>query len=237
MAQGTAQDLPIVLVPGLNCSPRLYGPQLPDLWRSGPVTVATHTRDDTMAAIARRILDAAPPRFALAGLSMGGYIALEMVRQAGDRVAKLALLDTGARADPPEARQVRMRRMALAESGRFAEMAESMWPLLVHPNRVTDAVLKQVYLDMCNDVGPEAFVRQQRAIMARVDSRPLLPSIRCPTLVLVGAQDALTPPHLAEEMAAGIPAARLFTVPDCGHISTLERPEAVTAALLEWLVA
>ena len=232
-----AEGLPIVLVPGLNCSARLYAPQIPELWRSGPVTVATHTRDDTMAAIARRILAAAPPRFALAGLSMGGYIALEMVRQAGDRVAKLALLDTGARADPPEAQELRLQRIALAESGRFAEMAEGMWPLLVHPDRLADAALKQVYLDMCNDVGPEAFVRQQKAIMARVDLRPLLPSIRCPTLVLVGAQDTLTPPHLAEEMAAGIPGARLVKVSDCGHISTLERPEAVTRALLEWLAA
>ena len=98
-----AEDLPIVLVPGLNCSPRLYAPQLAELWRFGPVTAADHTRDDTMAAIAQRILAAAPPRFALAGLSMGGYIALEMVRQAADRVAKLALLDTGSRADTPEA--------------------------------------------------------------------------------------------------------------------------------------
>jgi len=229
--------LPIVLVPGLNCSPRLYGPQVPALWRLGPVTVANHTGDDTMAAIARRILDGAPPRFALAGLSMGGYIALEMVRQAADRVARLALLDTGARADPPEAQDVRKQRIALAESGRFAEMTDSMWPLLVPPDRRADAALKQVYLDMCNDVGPQAFVRQQKAIMGRVDSRPLLPSIRCPTLVLVGAQDELTPPHLAEEMAAAIPGARLVKVPDCGHLSTLERPEAVTAELMAWLAA
>lgn len=232
-----AAGLPIVLVPGLNCSSRLYAPQVPELWRSGPVTVATHTRDDTMAAIAGRILRDTPPRFALAGLSMGGYIALEMVRQAGDRIAKLALLDTGARADPPEAQEVRKQRIALAETGRFAEMADGMWPMLVHPDRRADAALKRIYLDMCNDVGPEAFVRQQKAIMARVDQRPLLPSIRCPTLVLVGAQDELTPPHLAEEMAAAIPGARLLAVPDCGHISTLERPEAVTAALVEWLAA
>src|ERR1043166_6228524 len=100
-------NLPVVLVPGLNCSPRLYGPQLPALWRFGPVSIADHTRDDTMAAIAARILADAPPRFALAGLSMGGYIALEIMRQAADRVTRLALLDTGARADTPEAGEKR----------------------------------------------------------------------------------------------------------------------------------
>jgi pimeloyl-ACP methyl ester carboxylesterase len=228
-------SLPIVLVPGLNCSPRLYAPQMPDLWRCGPVTVAGHTRDDTMAAIARRILDDAPPRFALAGLSMGGYIALEMVRRAASRVDRLALLNTGARNDPPEAQEVRRQRIALTESGRFAEMAESMWPMQVHPDRRADAALRRIYLDMCNDVGPEAFVRQQQAIMTRADSRPLLSSISCPTLVLVGAQDELTPPHLADEMAAAISGARLVKLPDCGHLSALERPEAVTRALLDWI--
>ena len=232
-----ADSLPIVLVPGLNCSPRLYAPQVPELWRFGPVTIADHTRDDSMAAIARRILATAPPRFALAGLSMGGYVALEIVRQAADRVARLALLDTGARDDPPATRETRRNRIALAESGRFAGVNEAMWPALVHPDRRADTALKQVYLAMCLDVGPEAFVRQQKAIMARADSRPLLATIDRPTLVLVGAQDELTPPHLAEEMAAGIKGARLVKVPDCGHISTLERPEAVTRELIEWVRA
>jgi len=229
------ENLPIVLVPGLNCSPRLYAPQLPRLWQVGPVTVANHTRDDTMAAIARRILDAAPPRFALAGLSMGGYVALEIVRQAPGRVDRLGLLDTGARADPPEAQATRRARMALAEGGKFDEMIDAMWPALVHPDHRGERALQAQYTAMCHDVGPQAFVRQQKAIMARVDSRPLLPAIRCPALVLVGAQDELTPPHLADEMAAGIPGARLVTVPDCGHLSTIEQPEAVTRALMEWL--
>jgi pimeloyl-ACP methyl ester carboxylesterase len=230
-----AEPLPIVLVPGLNCSPRLYAPQMPALWRFGPVTVADHTRDDSMAAIARRILDAAPPRFALAGLSMGGYIALEIVRQAPGRVAKLALLDTGSRADTPEATAKRHTNIALAQSGRFNDAIDPQFPLYVHPDRVSDKALKAEYLAMCHDVGPEAYVRQQRAIMTRVDSRPLLASIHCPTLVLVGEQDEATPPALSEDMAAAIPGARLVKIPDCGHLSTLERPEAVTQALAEWM--
>jgi pimeloyl-ACP methyl ester carboxylesterase len=230
-----AQNLPILLVPGLNCSPRLYAPQMPALWQFGPVTVAAHTRDETMAAIAARILADAPPRFALAGLSMGGYIALEIMRQAADRVERLALLDTGARADTPEATAKRLTNIALAESGRFAEVPEAQWPMVVPPARRADAALKRDYIAMCHDVGPEAFVRQQKAIITRVDSRPLLATIRCPTLVLVGAQDELTPPFLAEEMAAGISGARLVKVPDCGHLSTMEQPEAVTLELVAWL--
>jgi pimeloyl-ACP methyl ester carboxylesterase len=229
------QDLPILLVPGLNCSPRLYAPQLPALWRFGPVTVADHTRDDTMAAIAQRILAFAPPRFALAGLSMGGYIALEIVRQAADRVVKLALLDTGSRADTPEATAKRHASIALAESGKFNNVIDPQFPLYVHSSRAADTALKAEYLAMCHDVGPQAYVRQQKAIMNRVDSRPLLPSIRCPTLVLVGEQDAATPPALSDEMAAAIPGARLVKVADCGHLSTMERPEAVTAALVGWM--
>ena len=232
-----SDNLPILLVPGLNCSPRLYAPQMPELWRFGPVTVANHMRDDTMAAIARRILQDAPQRFALAGLSMGGYIALEIVRQAAGRVEKLALLDTGSRDDPPDARAKRRTNIALAESGRFAEIADAQFPLYVHPDRTNDTALKATYLAMCRDVGAQAYVRQQKAIISRADSRPLLPTIRCPTLVLVGAQDGATPPHLSDEMASAIPGARLATIPDCGHLATLERPEAVTRELVAWMSA
>jgi pimeloyl-ACP methyl ester carboxylesterase len=232
-----AESLPIVLVPGLNCSPRLYAPQMPELWRFGQVAVADHTRDDTIAAIAGRILGSAPPRFALAGLSMGGYIVLEIVRQAAGRVARLALLDTGARADAPEASAKRHTNIALAEAGRFEDVIGPQFPLYVHPSRAGDAALKAEYLAMCRDVGPQAYVRQQKAILSRVDSRPLLPTIRCPTLVLVGEQDAATPPALSEEMAAAIPGARLVIVPECGHLSTMERPQAVTKELVAWMNA
>jgi pimeloyl-ACP methyl ester carboxylesterase len=229
------ESLPIVLVPGLNCSARLYAAQIPALWGFGPVTVANHTRDDAMAAIANRVLDDAPPRFALAGLSMGGYVALEIMRHAPERVAKLALLDTNGRDDSPEAQQKRRANIALAESGRFDQVIEDVWPALVHSDRRADAALKQIHVAMCNDVGPQAYVRQQKAILTRADSRPLLPSIRCPALVLVGAEDELTPPFLSEEIAAGISGARLVKVPECGHLSTLERPDAVNKALAEWM--
>jgi len=234
-ASVTPPSLPILLVPGLTCSARLYAAQIPALWRFGPVTVAAHTRDDTMEAIAQRILADAPPRFALAGLSMGGYIALEIMRQAPERVDRLTLLDTNARDDSPEAQEKRRANIALADGGRFDEAIELVWPMLVHPDRHNDALLKQIHVAMCHDVGAEAYVRQQRAILGRMDSRPLLAAIRCPTLVLVGQQDELTPPFLSEEMAAGIPGAKLITLRHCGHLSTLEQPDAVNAALVEWM--
>jgi pimeloyl-ACP methyl ester carboxylesterase len=231
----SAEALPIVLVPGLNCSARLYADQIPALWQFGPVSVADHRRDDSMAAIARRVLAAAPPRFALAGLSMGGYIAFEILRQAAGRVAKLALLDTGAGAEVPERTAQRKPLIQLAQQGRFAEITDNQFPLLVYRQRHGDAALKAVVRAMNAETGPEAYCRQQQAIIGRMDSRPGLAAIACPTLVLVGDDDQLTPPVLAREMAAGIPGARLVVVPDCGHLSTLERPQAVNEALVAWM--
>jgi pimeloyl-ACP methyl ester carboxylesterase len=235
MAASAAASLPVVLIPGLNCSARLYAEQVPALWQFGPVTVADHRRDDSMAAMARRILADAPPRFALAGLSMGGYLAFEIVRQAANRVARLALLDTGAGAEVPERTAQRKPLIALAQQGRFAAITEDQYPLLVHRSRHGDTALKAAVRAMNEETGPEAYCRQQHAIIGRADSRPGLAAIACPTLVLVGDEDQLTPPALAHEMAAGIPGARLVVVPECGHLSTLERPQAVTQALLEWM--
>ena len=232
-----AAVLPIVLIPGLTCSARLYAEQIPALWHFGPVTIADHTRDDSMAAIARRILAAAPPRFALAGLSMGGYIAFEIMRQAAGRVAKLALLDTGARGDTPEQTERRKVVIALANSGRYADVTDIAFPVYVHRNRHNDEALKRTVRTMAEETGPEAFLRQQRAIIGRPDSRPGLGAITCPTLVLVGEGDEATPPDLAREIAAGISGSRLVMIPDSGHLSTLERPQAVTAALVEWMNA
>jgi len=235
MIDDLTDSLPIILVPGLNCSARLYGEQIPALWRFGPVIVADHRRDDSIAAIARRILAAAPPRFALAGLSMGGYIAFEIMRQAPQRVAKLALLDTGARPETAEQTQGRRHRIELTKAGRFAEAVDIHFPLLVHRQRHGDEALKRLIAAMAEETGPQAFLRQQQAIIGRPASRPGLAAIKCPTLVLVGDGDALTPPALAQEIAAGIPGARLVVIAECGHLSTVERPAAVTQALVEWM--
>ena len=230
-----APVLPLVLVPGLLCSARLYAPQIAALWPFGPVTVADHRRDDDMAAISARILADAPPRFALAGLSMGGHIAFAMLRLAPERIAKLALLDTSARPDTAEQTAQREKLIAMADGGRLNDVVEILAPRFLHRSRQNDVALKRTLQEMAADVGPIAFVGQQKALMSRMDSRPFLAAIHCPTLVLVGDGDELTPPELSKEICAGISGARLVVVPGCGHLSTLEKPDAVNAALAEWL--
>jgi pimeloyl-ACP methyl ester carboxylesterase len=227
--------LPLVLIPGLLCSARLFAPQIAGLWPFGSVTVADHRRDNEMTAIAARILADAPPRFALAGLSMGGYVAFAILRLAPERVVKLAFLDTSARQDTAEQSAVREIFIGLARAGKLGEVVETLTPRFLHRNRHNDEALKRVVREMAADTGVEAFVRQQQAITSRPDSRPLLASIRCPTLVVVGEGDELTPPELAKEICTGVSGARLVVVPDCGHLSTIEKPEAVNAALAEWL--
>jgi pimeloyl-ACP methyl ester carboxylesterase len=231
------ENLPVVLVPGLNCSARLYAEQIPALWRFGPVTVADHTRDASITAIAGRILANAPPVFALVGLSLGGYIAFEIMRRAPQRVGRLALLDTSARPDTAELTSRRQAPMAQARAGKLMEVADESFVFFVHPNRYGDVALRAVVRAMAEETGAEAYLRQQQAIIGRADSRPMLGTIKCPTLMLVGEEDQGTPPELAREIAVGIAGARLVVVPDCGHLSTLERPQAVTKALVEWMQA
>jgi pimeloyl-ACP methyl ester carboxylesterase len=230
-----APSLPIVLVPGLLGSPRLYAEQLPELWRLGPVTIAMHTLDDSMEAMARRILLSAPARFALAGLSMGGYICFELLRQAPERVVNLILLDTSARPDTPEQSEQRRSQIEIARGGGLGEVIDTLFPRLVHARRWGDEALRRIVRAMTQEVGVEGFIHQQTAVIGRPDSRPDLAGIGCPTLVVVGDGDVLTPPERAEEIANGIPGARLSVIRDSGHLSTLEQPAAVTKSMVEFL--
>jgi pimeloyl-ACP methyl ester carboxylesterase len=228
-------SMPILLVPGLGGSPRIFAPIVPALWRFGPVTVANHIRDSNIGVIARRILAEAPPRFALAGHSMGGYIAFEIMRQAPQRVAKLALINTQARPDTPEATARRRGQIAAVEAGGFNSGIEAMYPGFVHPSRRDDAALRQLVREIADDVGPDAFVRQLTAVTGRPDSRPTLAFIRCPTLVLTGDEDNTIPNSLSVEMANGIPGAKLVILAACGHLPQVEQPQATADALVEWL--
>jgi pimeloyl-ACP methyl ester carboxylesterase len=228
-------SMPILLIPGLAGSPRIYAPVAPAMWRLGPVTVANHIRDGNMGAIARRILAEAPPRFALAGHSMGGYIAFEIMRQAPDRVAKLALVNTQARPDTPEATARRRALIARAKDGEYRGVLDELFPGFVHPSRREDGALRQLVHDMGDDIGAEAFVRQQTAIISRPDSRPTLAWIKCPTLVLTGDEDNTIPNALSKEMADGIPGAKLVILAQCGHLPQVEQPQATSDALVEWL--
>ena len=192
-----------------------------------------HSIEDMAASVLR---DSSWEQFALAGLSMGGYVALEIMRQAPQRVTKLALLDTRARAEMPEETQRRRQLMELAQSGRnFTPVTNRMLPFLVHESRVKDAALVAVIRAMAERIGIDAYLRQQNAIIARADYRAMLQTIACPTLILCGRQDRLTPLENSEQMAAAIPGAKLAVVEDCGHMSTLERPAQVSDVLRDWL--
>lgn len=229
------QRTPLVLVPGLLCTRALWEAQLTGLADVAHMIVADHTRHDSMTGIAESILAAAPHQFALAGLSMGGYIALEIIRLAPERVIKAAFLDTGSRADTPERSAARRELIAAAERDGARAVQERLMPVLIHKERLTDKPLVDAVLRMGEDTGVEAFRRQQMALMGRPNSRPMLKGIQCPALVLVGREDALTPLELSQEIANGIPKAKLEIVSDCGHLSTMERPEAVNRALRSWL--
>lgn len=226
---------PLVLIPGLSCTAALYGPQWPALAPGRTILVADHANDESLSAIATRLLAAAPERFALCGLSMGGYVAFEIMRQAPERVTRLALLDTSAKPATPETNIPREQMIALAEKGAFDNVTTLLWQRLVAPNRLTDEPLRLLVRQMADDIGADGFIRQQRAIMGRPDSRPGFGVISVPTLVLVGEEDVITPIAEAQEMAAGIGKAKLVVLPGSGHLSTLEAPEAATRELLTWL--
>ena len=227
---------PLVLVPGLSCTAALYAPQWVELSAGRLVLVADHARDDSLAGIAERLLAAAPPRFALCGLSMGGYIAFEVLRRAPERVTRLALLDTSAKPATPQTNEPRAQMIALAQKGAYDNVTTLLWQRLVAPARLTDEPLRLVVRGMAEAIGPEGFVRQQTAIMGRPDSRPLLRGFDKPTLILVGEEDEITPVEEARDMAAlAGGTAELAIIPDCGHLATLEAPEPVTTALRRWL--
>ena len=227
---------PLILVPGLLCDAALWAHQSRHLADVADIRIADTRRDRTIADMAKRLLVSAPDRFALAGLSMGGYVALEVMRQAAARVTRLALLDTAATPDDPARRKSRQDLMRLAQSGRFRGVTPRLLPLFLHPDRLDDAALTEAVMAMAARVGRDTFLDQQNAIMGRADSRPLLGGVRVPTLVLCGREDALTPVERHVEIAAGIPHARLSIIENCGHLSTMERPQAVTAMLRDWLL-
>lgn len=226
---------PLVLVPGLLTDHELYRHQISTLTDVAQVMVADTAQDDTIGGMADRLLAEAPERFALAGLSMGGYVAQEVMRKAPERVTRLALLDTNARADRAEQIEVRQQQIEMARSGRFAELPDLLAPMLVHEDRLADAAFMEQARAMMLRVGPEVFIQQQTAIMNRADGRDDLAKITVPTLCLCGLEDQLTPPKVHQEMVDRLPRGVLVTIEDCGHLATMERPRAVTAVLRYWL--
>lgn len=228
--------LPVLLLPGLLCDARLWRDQVAGLADIAEVAVPDLTRDDSVGALAARVLADAPERFALGALSMGGYVAFEILRQVPQRVTRLALLATSARADPPKRAAVRRASLAMAERGRFAGVTRKLLPQLVHASQVDTPVGEEV-MAMAERVGRDAFLRQQRAILERPDSLPLLPALAMPTVIGVGDDDRMTAPEESRILRDGIAGARLHVFTGCGHLPPMEKPQETTELLRAWLTA
>lgn len=227
--------IPVLLLPGLLCDAALWQNQIKSLKDIADCQVMDTTKHDRIDALARAVLAEAPPQFAMAGLSMGGYVALEIMRQAPDRVLKLCLLDTSARPDTAEQSRKRKLTLAMAKSGKFKGVTPSLLPALIHPDRLEDKELTHIVTTMAERMGSAAFHNQQTAIINRVDSRPFLKNILCPTRLIVGAEDAITPPDIMREIHEAIKGSRLNILKNCGHLSTLEKPDEVNELMRIWL--
>ncbi|WOS62006.1 alpha/beta fold hydrolase [Sinorhizobium fredii] len=227
--------IPLLFLPGLLCDDRLWRDQAIALSDIADTQIADLTLDDSVEAMARRALARAPANFALVALSLGGYVAFEILRQASDRVSHLALFDTSAA--PDDAERIAQRKAAISSLsiGRFSGVTTRLLPKLVHASHISGPVGDELKA-MAARVGSAAFLRQQHAILGRPDSRPLLPTIQLPTLVAVGDSDVLTPPEEAMEIHLGITGSDYHVFHDCGHLPALEKPGETTAVLRRWLI-
>jgi pimeloyl-ACP methyl ester carboxylesterase len=225
----------LVLLPGLLNTRRVFEQQIEALSDVADCIVPELWHHDTMGAMAEATLAMAPPTFALLGFSMGGYVSFEILRQAAERVERLALMDTQAAPDSAESTKRRRALLDQTKIGRFHGVQRTLLPQLVHRRHINDAAITQPIFDMAQEIGADGFVREQRAIIDRADSRRMLVDIDIPTAVIVGRQDQVTPLPRSEEMAADIADSRLVVLEECGHMSPLERPADVTEALRRWL--
>jgi pimeloyl-ACP methyl ester carboxylesterase len=225
----------LVLLPGTLCDERLFAHQMEHLADVASVKVGDLTAADTVSGMASAVLDRAPRRFALAGLSLGGIVAMEIIRIAPQRISRLALLDTNHNTPTPSQVATWELFEDLTRSGRFEEVTRRyLLESLLH-HQTPEA--KALVLDMAARLGPESFLNQNAAMPTRPDNRSVLPTITVPTMVLCGSEERVCPVSVHEEIAASIPGAKLVVVPGAGHLSTIDQPELVTHALRRWLTA
>lgn len=230
-----SSDQHLLLIPGLVCDAAVWRHQVVHLADVAEISVPPVVEGESMVAMARAVLDVAPAKFALAGFSMGGYIALEVFRQAPERITRLALLDTSARSDTPEKATWRQAAIARCERGEFTAVIEDMMPILMHPDQQRGP-LPQFVRDMAGRVGVEAFVRRHRAIGMRKDSRDLLRAAKQPVRSICGRQDGMSTIAEHEEIAELAAFGRFSIIEECGHMTIVERPQATTALLRDWLL-
>ncbi|MGI4846741.1 MAG: alpha/beta fold hydrolase [Janthinobacterium lividum] len=229
-----AEKTSLIFLPGLLNDEALWALQIVDQADIANASVGDLTQDDSIAGMARRVLSQAPDRFALAALSMGGYVAFEIMRQAPERVSRLALFDTSAAPDDEERNAQRRANIESLKFGRFVGVTNRLLPRLIHSSKLGTSVATVVQ-EMALRIGGEAFIRQQTAILERPDARALLASIKVPTLVAVGDSDVMTPPPHAREIHQGIRNATLHVFKDCGHLPALELPGETSTLLRTWL--
>lgn len=232
-----AEKEDLILLPAFMTTANLWRHQIEALADIASIAVVDLTPYDSIEAMADAVLDAAPERFALAGLSLGGFTAFEIMRRGPERITKLALVSTSARADTSERLEGREAQMEMVRAGRFAEAIEPFPTIIQSRDRPLAPEALETIRDMCREVGPNGFLKQQTAMMNRPDSRAGLAAISCPTVVICGRQDQSWPLENSEELAAAIPGAKLVVIEDCGHFPPIDRPAEVTAALREWLLA
>ncbi|WVX47578.1 Putative aminoacrylate hydrolase RutD [Roseobacter fucihabitans] len=225
----------LVLLPGMMCDARLFGPQIAELSADTTVTVAPITQGERVEEIASALLDQLPKRFALAGLSMGGIVAMEILRRAPERVSRVAFLDTNPLAETPQVAAAREPQIVAARTGRMLDvMRDEMKPNYLAPGPDRQAILELV-MDMADTLGPEVFIRQSRALQRRRDQQSTLRKCKVPALVLCGRHDALCPVKRHEFMSELIPYATLRVMENSGHLPTLEQPGETTQALRDWM--
>ncbi|MEL6293908.1 MAG: alpha/beta fold hydrolase [Pseudomonadota bacterium] len=226
---------PLVLIPGMMCNERLFQPQVAAFSSKRPVTVVVPKGSSSMAGLAQAVLATAPPRFALAGLSLGGIVAMQIIRQAPERVSRVALLDTNPLPDPPDKAPIREAQVEKVRRGALDEVMRDE----MKPNYLADGPAKQDILDLCmqmaNALGPEVFAMQSQAVQTRPDQSDTLRGVTVPALVLCGQEDRLCPVERHELMHDLIPESELVVIPCAGHLPTLEQPNRTNEALQAWL--
>ncbi len=225
----------LVLIPGLVCDEKIWFNQVDHLGDIANCTIPKVAGSDTISGLANEVLTSAPEYFAVAGFSMGGYVALQMLRQAPNRITRLALLDTSSRADAPEKKDARLKTIGACEHGKFSEIIADMLNVLLHPSRQKSDLARFV-LKMADRVGPEAFIRRHKAIMSRRDSKDILQGCSVPVRVICGRQDAMSSVEEHADIAEFAPMGRLSIIEECGHMSPIESPYATSALMRDWLI-
>jgi len=222
----------LVFVPGLLCTSALFQPQIDTLSSLHDIHIAQTTDCETIGQMVEHMLDSISGEMIVAGLSMGGYVALEAARIAPDRISAIGLLSTSAQPDDEARKRQRHELIKLSEIGRFKGVTPRLLPRFLSAEALEDEDMCQLVMDMAAEIGQKNFTRQQHAIMARRDQCPYLPAFDKASMVLCGMADELTPPHLSEEMAELLPRAELVLLDRIGHLSSLEAPDEVTQAII-----